>query len=244
MKKDKHTCQRKNLRTVSKQIVEKFPEVASQKICDRCRKEVCDTLKSIPDELSELQILQGSDSKKLLEHQTLEEQSSSSLQHGDDEYIDQKGAVDCLNESLQFLGETPVKRKKLKLKSYPQEKSKKITCAVKKLFEIDSTEEDEVVSEIIDQLREKFNSSSSRSEKVHTILPKSLSIRKIEKVFPNATNFMVRKAKQLVKEKGILSEPNPKPGKSLPENIIKIVTEFYESDMISRVMPGKKDCIC
>ena len=57
------------------------------------------------------------------------------------------------------------------------------------------------------------------------------------------TNFMARAAKKLAKEKGVLSTPNPKPGRSVPETIIEQVKRFYESDDVSRQMPGKKDCV-
>ena len=57
------------------------------------------------------------------------------------------------------------------------------------------------------------------------------------------SNYMARKSKELVKEKGILSTPNPKPGSSLPQETTDLVIQFYESDDISRVMPGKKDFV-
>ncbi len=97
--------------------------------------------------------------------------------------------------------------------------------------------------EIISQLKEKY-STASRSEKLQilTLVPKSWSLRKIESEF-RASNFMARKSKQLVIEKGILSTPNPRPGRSLPQTSIEAVVHFYESDENSRMMPGKKDCI-
>ena len=52
---------------------------------------------------------------------------------------------------------------------------------------------------------------------------------------------MAQKSKKLVKEKGVLSLPDPKPGPSLLPETVDIVHAFYESDDISRVMPGKKD---
>ena len=51
---------------------------------------------------------------------------------------------------------------------------------------------------------------------------------------------MARKSKQLVREKGILSTPNPKPGQSLPLKSVDVIKAFFESDDISRIMPGKK----
>ena len=44
------------------------------------------------------------------------------------------------------------------------------------------------------------------------------------------SNFMARKAKQLVREKGVMSTPNPKPGHSLPDSTVKLVACFYEDD--------------
>ena len=54
---------------------------------------------------------------------------------------------------------------------------------------------------------------------------------------------MARKSKQLVREKGVLSTPNPKPGHSLPLKSVDLIKSFYESDDISRAMPGKKDFV-
>lgn len=59
----------------------------------------------------------------------------------------------------------------------------------------------------------------------------------------NASNYMVRQAKKRIKEKGMLESPDQKPGKTLPREVIETVRSFYESDNLSRVMPGKKDCI-
>ena len=58
-----------------------------------------------------------------------------------------------------------------------------------------------------------------------------------------ASIYMARQAKKLVLEKGILSSPNPKPGKALPERIKQLVLEVYLGDEISRMLPGRKDCV-
>ena len=54
---------------------------------------------------------------------------------------------------------------------------------------------------------------------------------------------MVYKAKELVKEKGILSTPNPKPGHTLPAETTDLVQSFFECDDVSRMMPGCKDFV-
>ena len=54
---------------------------------------------------------------------------------------------------------------------------------------------------------------------------------------------MARKAKDLMKECGILATLNPKIGNPMnPETALR-VQKFYENDDISRLMPGKKDFV-
>ena len=97
--------------------------------------------------------------------------------------------------------------------------------------------------EMVKRLKEKFF-TADRSEKIQilTVLQKSWSIWKPQKEF-GSSNFMAWKAKQLVEEKGILSTPDPKPGRILPQSTVDLVTCFYESDEISRLILGKKDCV-
>ena len=121
----------------------------------------------------------------------------------------------------------------------------KIRVAVKKkmLPEIESSDIDDE-SEIITQLKDKFQATTKRSEKVQilTVLPKSWTTRKVQDEF-GASTYMVRKAKELVKQKGVLSTPNPKPGHALAVETTALVQSFYESDEVSRMMPGKKDYV-
>ena len=93
---------------------------------------------------------------------------------------------------------------------------------------------------MLQQLKEKFHSTSQNSVKVQilTVLPKSWSIQKIQSEFATS-NFMARKAKQLVKDKGILSSPDPRPGQQLSQEVLDNVVGFYENDEFSRCMPGK-----
>ena len=78
---------------------------------------------------------------------------------------------------------------------------------------------------MIRQLKEKFHSTTSRSERMRvlTVLPQSWSTRKVAKVF-GVSRYLVTKAKQLVAEKGILSSPNPKGGMTLP---VKLKTSIF-----------------
>jgi hypothetical protein len=98
-------------------------------------------------------------------------------------------------------------------------------------------------SEMISQLKEKLKHTDSGSEKLKilTVLPKRLGICRIEKEF-QTSNWLARKAKDLVRQQGILSSPNPQPSKArLAKCLENIVNTFYESDEISRTVSGKMD---
>ena len=87
--------------------------------------------------------------------------------------------------------------------SYPKEKLNKIKVAAAKAI-LPSTTSAEIDndSEIIAQLKEKFHSSTERSQKVQilTVLRKSWSTRKVEEEFA-VSNYMARKPKILLKIK-------------------------------------------
>ena len=90
------------------------------------------------------------------------------------------------------------------------------------------------------QLKEKFHTSSSRSEKIQvlTVLPMGWSIRRVQDEF-EASDYMVRRAKELVRQKGILSTPDLCHGHPLSSATTELVHSFYNND-VSRMMPGKK----
>ena len=90
-------------------------------------------------------------------------------------------------------------------------------------------------------MKEKFVISKSASEKVQilTVLPKSWSVRQIAREFN--TRHYATVAKELVDEKGIMSNPNPKKGHNLCQETVDKVEEFYLSEENGRIMPGKKD---
>ena len=67
-------------------------------------------------------------------------------------------------------------------------------------------------------------------------------MQRIRKEF-GTSKRMARRAKELVDEKGILSTPNTKIGKCLPDATVQLLQDFYTSDEVSRAMPGKKDYI-
>ena len=94
-------------------------------------------------------------------------------------------------------------------------------------------------------VKEKLSDASLKSsEKIQilTLAPSNWSKEKTAAFF-NVTDYQVKAARSLFKDRGILSKPDPKKGVSLPENVIQEVIDFYEDDEFSRLMPGKKDYV-
>jgi hypothetical protein len=168
--------------------------------------------------------------------------------------------MQSLNESFQSIGESPIKKKRLGEGKYSTSNMKIIEKALKtRILNIPENVNSSKVSsspdaEILKQLKgkisrfsnfkkEKFqDSATSKSLKVTvlTILLKSWSIQKVQEVFPSAANYTIRRAKQLVVDQGIMSSPNPKPGKTLNRVTVEVVKSSYNSDEVSRVLPVKK----
>ena len=73
-------------------------------------------------------------------------------------------------------------------------------------------------------------------------LPKESSINFLKNTF-GVTEHKAKRATQIQNENGIFSTPNPKLGRRLPEATIVKGQEFYESDEVSRQMPGRKDSV-
>ena len=94
---------------------------------------------------------------------------------------------------------------------------------------------------LVGLLKEKLM-SVGRSQKVQilTLVPESWSQNKVATEF-QVTKYMVKQARKLKGEKGIQAIPDPKKGNTLSENTIKLVTDFYQSDENSRVLPRAKD---
>lgn len=126
---------------------------------------------------------------------------------------------------------------------------KNITSTVKRKFLRNASSSDndqncDSKNEILDHLKSVYQNCESREKKIMilTLLPENWSIRKIVKEF-KAPDFQVRQAKKLLQQKGILSTTNQRPGKNLPTETLNKIIEFYENDVVSRPMPGIKDCV-
>ena len=148
------------------------------------------------------------------------------------------------------LGESPIVKKRLMSKNYANEKLQKVGNTIRKRLRIDDDNDDDHtdtspddLKDIVDRLKTKFI-DSGRSEQIQilTLAPSTWTVRRVMAEF-GATYHMTRTAKQISTSEGIMATPNPKPGKALNNATANAVSEFCNSDSISRLMPGKRDCV-
>ena len=164
-----------------------------------------------------------------------------------------------VNLSLEAAGISPIN-----LHSLPQHarsssaKMDKFKTDLSQVYHIDSEEIPSTSTSTIDSailfkaqeldrlhnlIKEKLKVASF-PEKVQllTLVPDSWSRTYAAKEF-SVSEYLIRKARELKHEKGILAVPNPKRGKTLLAETVLLVTAFYEDDEYSRQLPGKKDCV-
>ena len=105
------------------------------------------------------------------------------------------------------------------------------------------TEKSTNLDSLVEALKEKFLLSNTFSERIQllTLTPDSWSRDRVMKEF-QVSEHVVRAARKLKEEKGILPSISSKPaGNRLSQSTIDAVTTFYLDEEISRYCPGMKD---
>ena len=219
---------RKNLRPVTAWMCKRAPHISiDSKICDTCRKKLSKETQDVTE--------------PILSEPDPPSPPSSHATESDPLFSDASEAASSLNMYLAEISETPYSQSRACSKSYARQKVKKITEALQHTVITGAPIDDG--TEMIQQLKEKFQETKKRSEQVQmlTVLLKSWSVKKIQHEF-GVLEYSVRQSKKLVGESGIISLPRP-----LRDLHCHIRTSehrtFYESDDISGVMPGKNEFI-
>ena len=149
--------------------------------------------------------------------------------------------LDTVNEALAVLGVDKISKKSVNNKKVVEKKIVEVGEMIRNKLRV--SQPSSVGAEVIDQLQAEFDNMSKNDQyRVLTVMPRESPREFLQKTF-GVSEHMARIAKVIQTEKGLLATPNPKPGKRLPEETIEKVKEFYESDKVSRQMPGKKDCV-
>ena len=251
LKQHPNIKRKQHLRKISRIQLEKFKDLGlheESKLCTQCRKHMA---------TSDSAASGVSPSASYTDQDPSGPSGDHDSSHGADQF-EAHHDLAILNESLSLLGGSPVKKRKLSKKRYVLQKVEKTASLLQqKMTKIqsesdvssESSEETECVDkrasyfdEMITELKAKYKTCTSRSDKIRvlTAAPASWSARKLAGVFGTSVRFALR-AKKLRKEKGCLSEPNQKPGKTLSNETAEKVRQFYMRDDVSREMPGKKD---
>lgn len=158
--------------------------------------------------------------------------------------IDVKSIIDGLNEVFSDAGLPEIDKSQLRYKKYATETLNNfVSFLSKNVFTAAEVSHDS--EEIIEQLKSKFATASTRCEKVQilSILPQSWTASKIQQEF-NTTYYLASQTKELVAEQGIFCSTRKKLGPTrMDEKTCDIVKQFYRSTEISRECPGMREYV-
>ena len=94
---------------------------------------------------------------------------------------------------------------------------------------------------VLEQFVSEYNDLETSDQfRVLTAMPRDAPREELQNLF-GVSEKTARRAKKVQNEKDLLS--NPKPGNILPQETLDNVEQFYQSGDVSRMMPGKKDCV-
>ena len=158
---------------------------------------------------------------------------------------------DVTNEFLRLLDCSPLKKHVRTDRAFNhgkrkiEEFTKKFRSAVVvALAEPDLENEDctnSCLSRVKDIKEKRKICNKQETVQLLTTVPVDWSIKKTVKFF-NVTEHSVKMARKLRKEHGILAVPKGYSREAEEETKVK-VKEFFERDDVSRLCPGKKDCV-
>ena len=118
--------------------------------------------------------------------------------------------LSSINQCLEGIGGNSNCEQKLSQQKYSNHKLQKVSASIKRtVFKDKEVGYSDDESEIIGQLKDKFHSTKQqRFKSLQCSRRVGVYIQWIHTEF-GATKYMARKAKDLVKESGILATPNP-----------------------------------
>lgn len=184
--------------------------------------------------------------------------SKSSGSHSDEE--DKTNATETLNASLTAVGISPLKFQRLAARDSKGYAKRKISETQEVIIEKIATAsglnpEDLVPStskqctdcldykQMLNELKEKLHVSKRQEQiQILTMAPQSWTIKQVMQEF-GVSEKMVKTARTLKNDVGILALPKSKCGKKLPEDVKQTVIEFFQDPEFSRICPGRKDCV-
>lgn len=226
-----------DLRFVQQWMVNKIPSLTTElKICSSCRK----ALKDFPGSSTEVPLEEEFQVETYTEQSATVEMEESVI---DDKLRDI--ALRCLNECLNSIGEEPFDKKRLKNQVYLRKKWE-ITSAkiAEKLFELkhkSKTSSETNQSNYVEKLKTSYKNTPDKKfrEFILTLVPENWSVKRTAEEFEGSTPYIVKKSRKSDRTE----TQHGGHGGNLNSDTISLVKNFYRSDDISRIMPGKKDVV-
>jgi hypothetical protein len=189
---------------------------------------------------------------------TTDSEISSIRIDSEERQIQNASALKKINEILPEIGMSPIYASKLRARQqHQQQKFIKLAAIVPSTSSslipgieplVNQSMENEkkayLYDEFMMQLKSKFKQLEKNCDKIQllTTLPMSLTIQQIQQEF-NTTAHLVCRAKSIQRTNGPLSLPVPKAGKRISDALKQSVIDYYNEDEVSRIMPGKNDCV-
>lgn len=132
------------------------------KICDECRKRVGKLIpETAPSTSSDSDEEEGEIPEGIGDAYFKSPQAMKSQEYAE--------ALQGINDCLGKVGQTPIVAHKLGQVKYPKQKLKKMTKSFKKVMLKDPSSSSDEEGTMLRQLKEKFHTSSSRSEKIQVL---------------------------------------------------------------------------
>ena len=167
-------------------MCERAPHISiDSKICDTCKKKLSKESQDVTE--------------PILSEPDPPSPHSSQATESDPLFSDASEAASSLNMYLAEIGETPYFQSKARSKSYSRQKVKTTEALQRTVITGAPIDEG---TEMIQQLKEKFQATKKRSEQVQvlTVLPKSWTVKKIQLGF-GILEYLARQSKKLVEER-------------------------------------------
>lgn len=205
----------KDLRSVSKSVLDIYSVGSSAKICSKCRVKIPKTEEqhngcNIDDEFE------------------------------DQDFIDKKEVLKCLNQCLIHLNEPVFDLKKLSSSEYICSKLDNLKkILMEQVFVVKEMPIENPENKILESIKEDYIHSESKElkQKFLQVLPKDWSYKQIKSELPNASCYSIRSSRspRLMKETTLKTQTRA--------SLEKSVKKFYCDDEFSRILPGKNDYV-
>lgn len=249
LEKKNHKCIRNNLVLITAKRDDKFKDLVGLHICNSCEREIYRGRKVLNKSPKNL-VTPNPEPLPVNSIDSDENESDKVDSIKNDppficSSVDNALKTNKLNKLLSELGEQPIERKASA--QFTVGDWKDVSGRVNKLLNIKNNSVNSSESEthqFIKNTKVALAAQTTRAEKIRvlTTLPNDWPMKKIRREF-GVSRRMVTCAKKLTTKSGFAVDPPKRKGKKLSDSTRRKVRKFYLSDDVSRVMPGRKDCV-